>query len=37
MTILEGATVKKLERGADKVTATIEQGGKTDDGRTSTR
>jgi len=29
MTILEGATVKKLERGADKVTATIEQGGKT--------
>ncbi|HRO10548.1 MAG TPA: dihydrolipoyl dehydrogenase [Amaricoccus sp.] len=29
MTILEGATVKKLDRGADKVTATIEQGGKT--------
>ena len=29
MKILEGATVKKLERGADKVTATIEQGGKT--------
>ena len=28
MTILEGATVKKLDRGADKVTATIEQGGK---------
>ncbi len=29
MTILEGATVKKLDRGADQVTATIEQGGKT--------
>jgi dihydrolipoamide dehydrogenase len=29
MTILEGATVKKLDRAADKVTATIEQGGKT--------
>ena len=29
MTILEAATVKKLDRGADKVTATIEQGGKT--------
>jgi dihydrolipoamide dehydrogenase len=29
MTILEGATVKKLDRGADKVTATMEQGGKT--------
>ena len=29
MKILEGATVKKLDRGADKVTATIEQGGKT--------
>src|SRR6188472_689061 len=28
MTILEGATVKTLERGADKVTATIELGGK---------
>jgi len=28
MTILEGATVKKLDRGADTVTATIEQGGK---------
>ncbi len=28
MTILEAATVKKLDRGADKVTATIEQGGK---------
>ena len=28
MTILEGATVKKLERGADKVTATIENRGK---------
>lgn len=30
MTILEGATVKKLDRGADKVTATIEAGGKTE-------
>ena len=30
MTILEGATVKKLDRGADKVTATIEVGGKTE-------
>ena len=29
MTILEGATVEKLDRGADKVTATIKQGGKT--------
>ena len=29
MTILEKATVKKLDRAADKVTATIEQGGKT--------
>ncbi len=29
MTILEKATVKKLDRSADKVTATIEQGGKT--------
>jgi dihydrolipoamide dehydrogenase len=29
MKIMEGATVKKLERGADTVTATIEQGGKT--------
>jgi dihydrolipoamide dehydrogenase len=28
MRIFEGATVKKLERGADKVTATIEKGGK---------
>lgn len=30
MTILEKATVKKLDRGADKVTATIETGGKTE-------
>ena len=29
MKILEGATVTKLDRGADKVTATIEKGGKT--------
>ena len=29
MTILERVTVKKLDRGADRVTATIEQGGKT--------
>jgi dihydrolipoamide dehydrogenase len=29
MKILEGASVKKLDRGADKVTATIEQAGKT--------
>jgi dihydrolipoamide dehydrogenase len=28
MTILEGATVKKLDRGADKVTATIEKDGE---------
>ena len=33
MTILEKASVKKLDRGADKVTARIEQGGKTDDRR----
>ncbi len=30
MTIREKATVKKLDRKADKVTATIEQGGKTE-------
>ncbi|AXC50908.1 dihydrolipoyl dehydrogenase [Paracoccus suum] len=30
MTILEGATVKKLDRSADKVTATIEVRGKTE-------
>ena len=29
MTIMTGATVKKLDKGANNVTATIEQGGKT--------